>query len=211
MRHPRAESGYTLVEVLVVMLLLGLVLTPVVNALVFEGKQATVSVQYATAISDETTGLQHMMQEVRQAYWIRDTNGDPNTGKGSYIDFLAVIHDPVSGNDQDVEIKYDCGQQSPTNTSYHACKRFSCASTSYDTPCTLPTSSTDVVIDRVENASGNVFTFRDKTGAYAANAQDVWTVEANVQVPSRGSLYYGLTHPVTLDNQTSIPNLQNGS
>jgi hypothetical protein len=62
----------------------------------------------------------------------------------------------------------------------------------------------------VLNTNGQVFTFRDKTGASATNAQDIWTIEAKVQVPSRGSLSYGLTHRITLDNQTAIPNLQNG-
>lgn len=199
-----AEAGHTLVEMLVVILLLALVLTPVMNSLVFEGRQAPVGVQYSQSISDATSGLQRMMQEIRQAYAIRATNGDVNSGQGSYIDFLAVIAD------QNLEVKYDCGQVSSTNSAYDACKRFACVATAYDTPCTLPSSSSYVAVDRVLNTNGQVFTFRDKTGASATNAQDIWTIEAKVQVPSRGSLSYGLTHRITLDNQTAIPNLQNG-
>jgi hypothetical protein len=73
-----------------------------------------------------------------------------------------------------------------------------------------------VVIDNVVNQGGNVFTFRDRNGNPATNAQDIWTVEANVQVPANGSEKFALRHPgpkhvMTLDNQTNLPNLQNGT
>lgn len=231
-KRARDESGFSLIEVLVVTLMLAVVLIPIGNVLVSEATQTPVETSYAQAIGDETASLQRMMQEIRQAYQIEYTNGDPNTGQGSSIDFLIMIYNSATQAEDPWEVRYDCGQTSPTNAAYHACVRFACKAAAYGQGCTLPTtfptgsasSSSGVVIDRVENATGNVFTFRDRNSNYPANAQDIWTVEANVQVPSRGSsahcshwgasgcsTYYGLTHPITLDNQTNLPNLQNGT
>jgi prepilin-type N-terminal cleavage/methylation domain-containing protein len=221
-RRAREQSGFTLIEVLVVVVLLAAVLFPISNVLVSEGKQAPVDTGYAQAIGDETATLQRMMQEIRQAYAIQDTNGDPTTGQGSYIDFLIQIYNTTTRADDPWEVKYDCGQTSPTNGAYHACVRFACKALAYGQGCSLPStfptssgsSSSGVVIDRVENTNGQVFTFRDQNNNPATNAQDIWTVEANVQVPANGSLSslsYALKHSMTLDNQTTIPNLENGS
>jgi Tfp pilus assembly protein PilV len=205
----REESGVTLIEVLVVSLLLAVVLVPIFNALDFAGNQAPTTIEFANAVSDATTGLQKMMTEIRQAYAINGTNGDAVTGQGSYIDFFAVVAD------QNLEIKYDCSQPYPATPSnpyantYRRCLRVACTTSASATPCTLPSMSTGtLVIDRVLNSNGNVFTFYDRTGA--PNPLGVWSVRANVQVPARGPLNYGLTHSITLDNETSIPNLQNG-
>jgi prepilin-type N-terminal cleavage/methylation domain-containing protein len=202
-RLAREESGFTLIEVLVVSFLLAAILIPVMNSLDFAGKQAPVTVEYANAISDGTTGLQRMMTEIRQAYEIVGTNGGAGTGVGSSIDFFAVV------GDHDLEIKYDCNQPYPSNTgnrfasSYHRCLRVSAAKGT-----TLPAISTGtVVIDRVLNP--NVFTFYGPSGS--PDPENVTYVQADVQIPARGPLTYGLTHPIVLDNGTSIPNLQNGT
>jgi prepilin-type N-terminal cleavage/methylation domain-containing protein len=226
-KRAREQAGFTLIEVLIVMLLLGVVMVPIGNAFVFEGNQTPNDTSYAQAIGDGTSSLQMMMQEIRQAYGIESTNGDPTTGHGSYIDFLLMIYNPVTGADNPWEVRYGCGQTSPTNSAFHACVRFACQATAINQQCALPTtfptsasgSKSGVVIDRVLNSGGAVFTFRDKNSSPATNAQDLWTVEANVQVPASGSrtnsqgqpATYGPTHTITLDNQTSIPNLQNGT
>lgn len=205
----RGQLGFTLIEVMVVAALLVVVVGPLMSALNFAGNEAPKSVDYANAISDATTGLQRMMTEIRQAYAINSTNGDASTGVGSSIDFFAVI------NDQNLEIKYDCSQPYPTSppnqyaNSYRRCLRVSCTPTALAVPCAMPSiSGGSLMVDRVLTSGGNVFTFRDKNGA--PNPLDVWSVEANVQVPARGTLVYGLTHPISLNNETSIPNLQTG-
>jgi prepilin-type N-terminal cleavage/methylation domain-containing protein len=220
-RRAREQAGFTLIEVLIVALLLGAVMVPIMNGLVFEGNQTPVDTSYAQAIGQETAGLQQMVQEIRQAYAIESTNGDPSSGQGSYIDFLTMIYSASSGTDLPYEVRYDCGQVSPTNSSYHACLRYACQGSAYDKPCTLPSTSTNAVVDRVLATSPPVFTFRDRNGNAATNAQDIWTVEGSVQVPAHGSLSQssvpsrarsnGLAHAVTLDNQTNLPNLQNGT
>lgn len=221
-KRARDQGGFTLIEVLVATLVLAAILVPLQYAFVFETKQTPIDTSYARMIGRETSSLQLMTQQIRQAYAIESTNGDPTTGQGSYIDFLVMIYNPATGTDSPWEVKYDCGQTSPTNSSYHACVRFACQASVYGQGCTLPTtfpsSGSGVVADLVENAGGSVFTFRDKNANFATNAQDIWSVEANIQVPAGnvtvpggGALRTGLTHPITLDNQTALPNLQDGT
>jgi prepilin-type N-terminal cleavage/methylation domain-containing protein len=218
------EAGFTLIEVLIVVVLLGVVLVPVMNGLVFEGNQTPIDTGYAKAIGNQSATLQRMMEEVRQAYAIESTNGDPSSGVGSYIDFLLMIYNPATGADNPWEVKYDCNKASSTVSGQLACVRFACQASAYDGTCSLPTSypssssgsSSGVVIDNVLNAGGNVFTFRDRNGNPATNAQDIWTVEANARVPANGSQRFSIRHPgpshaMVLDNQTNLPNLQNGT
>lgn len=217
-KRARGESGFTMVEVLVVTVMLAVLMIPLMNAMVFEGKQTPIDTNYARAIGAQSSGLQRMVQEIRQAYAIVSTNGDPSSGQGSYIDFLIMVYSSSSGTDQPWEVKYDCAQTSPTNSAYHACIRFACQASAYDARCTLPTTSSNAVVDRILPSSPPVFTFRDRNANPATDAQDIWTVEATAQVPAHGSqwygshpLTYGITHPIVLDNQTNLPNLQNGT
>jgi prepilin-type N-terminal cleavage/methylation domain-containing protein len=223
-KRAREQAGFTLIEVLIVVVMLGVVMIPLMNGFVFEGNQAPIDTGYAKAIGAQTASLQRMVQEVRQAYAIESTNGDPSSGVGSYIDFLIMIYSAGTGTDNPWEVRYDCGKPSLTVPTESACVRFACQASAYDKTCSLPTSypssssgsSSGVVIDNVVNRGGNVFTFRDRNGNPATNAQDIWTVEANVQVPANGSEKFALRHPgpkhvMTLDNQTNLPNLQNGT
>jgi prepilin-type N-terminal cleavage/methylation domain-containing protein len=208
LRRAEGESGFTLVEVMVVSVLLAIVTIPIFNALDFSRQEVPKTVEYAHAIADATTGLQKMMQEIRQAYEINPTNADATTGAGSFIDFFAVL------NDQDLEVRYDCSQPYPGNTGYRRCMRVYCTASATGVPCTMPaftSPSAAVVIDRVQNTTGNVFTFYDRTGEPNPDPGDIVSVEAKVPVPALGPLNSGLTHSITLDNGTSIPNLQNGS
>jgi prepilin-type N-terminal cleavage/methylation domain-containing protein len=197
------ESGFTLIEVLIVALLLAVVLIPVMGSLDFAQTQTPKVIEYSQAISNATTALQRMMQEIRQAYRINATDGDPSSGVGTWIEFNAVI------NDQDLEIKYECDVAYPTNTGnkyasqYHRCMRVSAP-----TGSGLPAISRgSVAVDRVLNP--DVFTFIGPSGT--PNPVYPTYVMADVQVPSRGPLNLGLAHKITLDNATAIPNLENGT
>jgi type II secretory pathway pseudopilin PulG len=204
-----------LVEMLVVIGLFGVVLAFVLHTLVFADNETPRNIDYGQAISNATGGVQRMMREIRAAYRIEWTNGDGSTGVGSQIDFNAII------NDQDLEIEYACNQPSPSARGLDACVRVSTntggAMPSLTSWCTTRSASPNcatVVVDRVNNPT-TVFTFRGANG----NPNPVYPtyVEADVQVPAKGQLASasgplaaGLNHTITLDDGTSMPNLENG-
>ncbi|MGI8862885.1 MAG: prepilin-type N-terminal cleavage/methylation domain-containing protein [Solirubrobacteraceae bacterium] len=198
----RSEAGFTIVEMLVAIALFITVFAVLLVPLEYAQTQTPKDVEWAHSVADGTTGLQRMMREIRQAYRINGTNADPTTGKGSMIDFYAILN----GTDQ--EIEYDCSQHFPTNTgNSYASQYYRCMRVSVATGGALPAISTGtIVIDRVLNP--NLFTFFGGTGA--TNSVYPTYVEATVQVPARGPLNTGLTHTITLDAGTSIPNLENG-
>jgi prepilin-type N-terminal cleavage/methylation domain-containing protein len=189
-----AQDGFTLVELLVVMAMLPIVVTALLLPIEFGQRETPKTVEYTKAISDATTGLQRMMQEIRQAYKV-------DFSSEYAIEFNAVI------NDSDVVIYYKCDEPYPTNvgnkyaSEYTRCQRASAA-----TGESLPAvSSSPVVIDRLLNRHEGkpVFTFN--------NAIYPTYVQAQIRVPARGPLNSGLTHTIELHNGTDIPNLANGN
>jgi prepilin-type N-terminal cleavage/methylation domain-containing protein len=195
-RRLASESGFTLIEVLVVAAILPLVLVATLGPFEFAQKQTPKNVEYTTAISSASTGLQRMMREIRQAYRIDGTT--PNS-----IDFNAVI------NSSDLEILYSCNVAYPTNTgNTHAAEYRRCKRVSATTGTTLPSISAGVVvIDRLlDGTSANpVFTFKNSSGN--SDPTHPTYVEARIRVPARGELNSGLNHAIELDNGTALPNL----
>ena len=203
-RTARDDSGFTLIELLIVASLLAVVLTVTFNALDFADRQAPQEIEYADAISSAESGLQRIMWEIRQAYRVNWTNGDVVTGKGSRIDFNAVI------GDVDTEVEFACDQPSTAGSQYYSCVRVSNRTGSALPPLTQGAR----IIDRLQNTSGgsgapSVFTFFDPPGT--PDPVNPTYVQASIQVPASGPLKYGFKHSITLDNATSIPNLQNGT
>lgn len=194
-RRLASESGFTLIEVLVVAAILAAVLTATLAPFEFEQKQTTKNVEYTRSVSDASTGLQNMMRELRQAYRVNSTT--PNS-----VDFNAVI------NSSDLEIYYACDEPYPNNGNAHWKEYRRCLRVSATTGSALPPISKGaIVIDRLVNgtSSAPVFTFKDSSGAI--NTTHPSYVEATIRVPSRGSLNNGLNHNIELSNGTAIPNL----
>jgi type II secretory pathway pseudopilin PulG len=199
------ERGYSLPELLVVCAMFALVLVGVLDVFGFAQAQAPKDIEYSHAISEATAGLARMTRELRNAYRIDGTDGDPTTGVGSTVTFFAYL------NDVDTEVEYSCDQPSlsnPTNHSYYSCRRVSAPDGS-----ALPSISTGaVIVDRVENPPGltrpDVFTFIGATGT--PNPIYPSYVQENVLIPAAGPLTHSLTHTITLNNGTALPNLQGG-
>jgi prepilin-type N-terminal cleavage/methylation domain-containing protein len=206
-RRLGSESGFTLIEVLIVSALLTAVLGATLAPFEFEQKQTTKNIEYTKAVSEASTGLQNMMREVRQAYRINETTSNS-------IRFNAII------NSSDVEVFYECDLSYPSNAGNAHYKEYRrCGRVSAETGKTLPSLSSKcpavapkpetcpVVIDRLLNgtSSAPVFRFKDASGAVEPIHPSY--VEAVVRVPSRGSLNEGLSHSIELSNGTAIPNL----
>jgi prepilin-type N-terminal cleavage/methylation domain-containing protein len=197
------EQGFTLVELLVAMVMFVFVLTALLNTFDFAQSQAPKDIAYSQAVGDATAGLAQMTRELRDAYRIGDTDGNPSSGVGTQVSFFANL------NDVDTEVEYGCNYPSvsnPTNSSYHSCRRVSAPDGSALPSLNPCGTGCAVIIDRVQSA--NVFTFIGATGT--PNPVYPTYVQENVSVPAAGPLTRSLTHFIGLSNGTAIPNLQGG-
>jgi prepilin-type N-terminal cleavage/methylation domain-containing protein len=185
----RDESGFSLIELLMVSAILPIVLSAILGAFDSVGGQAPKNIEYTHAVTEAQVGLQRMIQEIGEATSI-------GVQTPSEIEFNAVI----GGTGQ--EIHYACSTQ---------CLRYSVTSggalpTLVNNAC--PTSLTaaqtcQVVVARVTNGN-SVFSYSNPTND--ANAPPTW-VRVQIQVPAKGERTSGLNHTITLDNATAVRNL----
>lgn len=184
-RRVRAEqSGFTLVELLVVTAMLGFVLTAVLALAETSGKLAPQDQERAHVIREAQVGLYQITRELRQAHSVNATNAYS-------VDFNVLR----AGSERRVVI--DCGQAHPTEPSWRRCLRWEVGGDG-------SLSAQQVVVDRVLNTQAGggpaVFTYTLK------NVKPVY-VTARVEVPAKGDLSSGHAHRVVLDDGVYIRNL----
>lgn len=164
-----AEDGLTLVELLISLLILGLVLGVTMSLLVGTQKWNTYDIERAGAIGTVQAGLAEMTRELRAGI---APNGTP-------LPSTAVNSlDLVVGN---LRVKYDCSVVSPTNSSLHACYRYT--STNLATSPGPP--GGQLVIDRVSNNLTTMPVFTPNL-----NASPTYYT-AKIEVPARGKRTHG--------------------
>jgi prepilin-type N-terminal cleavage/methylation domain-containing protein len=192
----RAEDGFTLPELMVVVILLPIVLIGLLKALDTQAKLTPQSVQYANAVEDAGVGISRVMRDLRSATRVVGTT--PNT----------ITFDRSTGGSGVVRITLSCDVPVPAGTwgpagTYRRCVKV-----------TVPfvgnvlgtTSATSIVVDRLINGTTDdpVFTF-------TPNAIFPNYISMKVRVPSRGEDNKGFTHPVVIDNGTLLRNNVLGS
>ena len=129
-----AETGFTLVEALVAVLIALAVLTPVTAALITTQNHGAGDIARADQVQAAAVGERSMDQELRQAYQLDFPTSTANTGcpvtagvQGcNDIDFLArLTNTGFAGTD--FEVRYDCTVASTTVTGDRSCWRYLCA------------------------------------------------------------------------------------
>ena len=184
----RAEDGFTLPELLVVVAILPVVLLALFKALETTGQLAPRSIQYSGAVGDAGSGFALAMRGIRQAYRVVGTT--PNS-----ITFLAA----VNGADTKVNIACDVASpaRDPAGAAYRRCVQTTAAANG-----TLPSPTTGtVLVDRLINGTPSTPVF-----SYAPDAINPTFVRMEVRVPAQGEGSAGLTHPITIDNGTLLRN-----
>jgi len=202
------QQGYTLVEALVVMLVLGFVLGAIVMVSSAGQRQGVRETETSQAVRDAQTGAAIITHDLRQATQIMPTgtaNGMcPATATASCIDFLERTHAfDASQNHVLQRVRLDCTgtyappKPDPYATQYRTCNRY--VSTSAGTPATA---LSQVLVLRVVNwnsATFPIFSYRkiDPTGAAAngwvtaspstdTTSSDAQRINVALQVPARG-------------------------
>jgi prepilin-type N-terminal cleavage/methylation domain-containing protein len=189
----RAQDGFTLPELLVVLALLPIVAVALFNTLDTTAKLAPRSAEYANAIQQAGSGVSLAMRDVRQAYRIAGTT--PNS-----VTFYAVLN----GTDQKVNISCNI-----TSTAKDDAGQFlrRCVKTTTTPNGTLPSPAVgQILVDRVING-----TTADPVFEFSPDAIAPTFVRMVVKVPSRGEGQQGLTHSITIDNGTELRNNLIGS
>lgn len=207
--HYGQEDGYTLVEALVVMLILGFVLGAIVMVSSAGQHQGIRETETSQAVRDAQTGAAIIARDLRQATQILPTGAASgqcaSTVTASCIEFLERTR-AFDANQNHVlqRVRIDCTgtyvppKPDPYATQYRTCRRY--VSANVATPATA---LQGIVVLRVLNwASGAtfpIFSYRktDPTGAAAngwitaspstdTTSSDAERINVALQVPARG-------------------------
>ena len=225
-RRAASEEGWTLVELLVVIVMMILVMTATLDLL-----QAATSTQlrdqsYAQEVTDSQTALARLVHDLRQATVLQVVS--PN-----------VIQFQLTANGTSYNVKYDCTAHDTLGTGYTRCAR-----TQATAPSTPPVAgSTPGSLDIQHITNGAISTFCNSTGtdksgsvffvsnptiansdasglacdeAYEDLIGPEWRtptyVQVLVSVPASGSqVHGGMTHQTVLKTGVFLPNSDSGA
>jgi prepilin-type N-terminal cleavage/methylation domain-containing protein len=177
------QAGFTLVEVLVVIALLGIVCGALLVPLVSTQRVQSRDAEYAYAQQNARTGMDAMVHQIRQAYAVLSTT--PN-----------AIEFNVSLNGVDYHVYYECDVPQP-NTSYRQCVRLQALA-----GVALPALSTGTVT--VTNLTNG--TLADPVFAFTPDAFSPTYVTATIKVPASNGTNGGLTHSIVLSDGVLLRN-----
>ncbi len=184
----RSQAGFTLLEVLVVILLLSLVVGALMSPMVLSIKNQTKDANYAYAQQNARTGLDAMVSQIRQAWSILSSG--PNE-----VEMNVNLHGVA------LLVYYECDLPQ-TGTAYHECIRVQAPAGSALPPLT----SGSLAIPNLTNgtATDPVFTFGpDPVAPYY--------MTATIKVPASGGTVGGLTHTIVLSSGALMRNLNVGN
>ena len=139
----RAESGQSLVELLVVISMLIAVLGAAMTLLIGALHSENAGRQYAGEIQDSQAGMSRMMQDIRQADRI-------------VLATANTIRFVLPGSTSDSVVQYECDVTMPGATSYQECTRVSATLPANADPnsITLPAASTGIpIVFRLTNGT----------------------------------------------------------
>jgi prepilin-type N-terminal cleavage/methylation domain-containing protein len=189
----RAQDGFTLPELLVVLALLPIIGLALFKTLDTTAQLAPRSSQYAAAIQESGSGVSLAMRDIRQAYRIVGTT--PNS-----MTFLAVI----GGVDQQVHIACNITSTARADNGQYLRR---CVQTTAAIGASLPAPSVGtVLVERLING-----TSADPVFHFSPDPVLPTFVRMLVKVPARGEGSQGFTHTITIDNGTELRNNLIGS
>lgn len=177
----RRESGYTLLECMLVCVLLIIVLGATLSLLDTTAKIAPQDNERAIAVREAQVGLGGMVRELRQAHEV-------NSISASEMDVRVPL---VGGELRRVE--YVCSAPSLTKDNTYRCRRdlWNAAGTAVEQSSTaVDRLLVQNVFDPQTDAEGNVV-----------------FVEARIEVPASGGRQQGLDHKIVLDDGFFLRNV----
>lgn len=184
----RDQAGFTLLEVLVVMLLLSLVVGALMAPMVLSIKDQTKDANYAYAQQNARTGLDSMVSQIRQAWSILSSS--PNS-----VEMDVNLHGVA------LLVYYECDLPQ-TGTLYHECVRLEAPAGSALPPLT----SASLAIPNLTNG-----TVTDPVFTFGPDPVAPYYMTATIKVPASGGTTGGLTHTIVLSSGALMRNLNVGN
>lgn len=190
-RRCNHEAGFTLVEMLMVLLMMLIVLGAASSILIGAQREAPNDVARANAIGQAEAGISQMDHELR-AGWAPTGSTLPTTATN------VMDLDVPSSTYGTIRVKYDCTVSSTAYPGYHQCVRYWSS-----TLTSSPTTNANVVIDDVSNDETSTDT--GYTPVFTPNSSSSPTEYAvEIQLPAKG------TQASTLDSYTYQVTLSDG-
>ncbi len=179
-----AESGFTLIEVLMVAALLSLVVGALMAPIVLSQRIENRDANYAYSQQEARTGLDAMVSQVRQAWEIISTSANS-------------VEMNVNLNGVAEHVLYECDVQQPGAPQYHECVRVQAAAGSALPPLTSGT----IAITNLENGTST-----DPVFSFGPDPVAPYYMTATIKVPTSDGANGGLTHAIVLSDGALMRN-----
>jgi prepilin-type N-terminal cleavage/methylation domain-containing protein len=196
------EAGFTLVEILVVLVLMSLVTTAILGLLDQSGRVVKSDLERDASLNEEAGAFARMIDELRQAYAVNcPSGGCTNNATATALDFDERV---TSSGQADKRVAYNCGV-TQAGTSWYECVRYETAASDVtdavplDASCSSCKSS--VVIQRVVNTP----VFSNLTAGSSTEGAVRWiSGTATIYTPTGGA-YTGVAARYSSDAVFSEP------
>ncbi len=189
LRPARGEDGFTLVELLVVILLLTVVAGALMGPLTLSQRIENRDSNYAAAQRQARTGLDSMVSQIRQAWVILST--DPN-----------AVEMNVNLNGVATHVLYECDIPQPGSALYRECVRVQSA-----VGASLPSlASGTVVLTNLTNG-----TSADPVFSFTPDPISPYYMAATIKVPASNGLAGGQNHSIVFSVGTLMRNQNVGN
>ena len=183
----REEGGFTLIEVLVTVSLLGVVLAAALSFSDTGTKVAEKDLERSHAIDEAQSGMAQIQRDLRTATQVlAGTSGDSNA-----VEFVASKQ--AGGGRTTQQVRYDCAVPSPTRPTLRACFRY------VGPPGSSPGGAGSLVLDQVTNGTAGNPVFRPSASGRF--------VGIHLERSAAGTRRDGYAYSVTLDQGVYLRNL----
>ena len=191
----RDESGFTLVELLVTIVILAFVLTATLAVFEAVFRSSHADNERNTSLVEQTASLHRMIGELRQAYRVV---GPVSASTSNYMDVLIRLTRPGSGT-LDRRVLYQCDHTDPA-TGLRQCVRYEFAANDPSPPGSAPFgATTTLAFARVTNGTSVDPVFTNLSSPSGTTGGPTYG-QVTIKTPGSGESTTGYQHLFVLSD-----------
>lgn len=212
------QRGFSLVELLVVMLMMLVVLGAIFGLITSSWKAGNADINRNTSLDDQTVAFSNMLNEIRQAYQVNcPTAGCSSNASSNYIDFDERIVE--SGSQVDRRVSYVCNVAQPGASGQYECVRYEAPASDTTDAVPLDASNCSACLSAWGGSSGivkiqrvlNTSVFSNLSTGTSPSGTTRWVSgKAAIYTPGAGSTASNIspyTNDLILQQNFSMPQL----